>query len=186
MKTLPHVHGPRGDQAGVVLIVALIFMLVIMILGLAGSSQSLGQLHMASNNAQYQSNLELAEGTLRQAYASMLQGGFSSQTFTVSGNNGYYQFNASATPAWQQNLYNASFWSDSAKAIAGYAGTPPVAGIVSSYVVESMPDACRAGTSCGNRGIYGQQAGGNNYRVTARVATSSGASPVVVQAIFTQ
>ncbi|MFB9160033.1 pilus assembly PilX family protein [Chromobacterium violaceum] len=173
-------------QKGVVLIVALVFMLVIMILGLAGSSQSLGQLHMASNNIQYQNNLELAEGTLRQAYASMLQGGFASQNFTVSGSNGYYQFNASATPVWQQNLYSATFWSDATKTIAGYAGTPAISGIVSSYVVESMPASCRAGTSCGNRGIYGQQAGGKNYRVTARVATSGGASPVVVQAIFTQ
>ena len=173
-------------QKGVVLIVALIFMLVIMILGLAGSSQSLGQLHMASNNVQYQNNLELAEGTLRQAYASMLQGNFASQSFTVAGSNGYYQFNASATPIWQQYLYIASFWSDNTKTITGYSGTPAVSGIVSSYVVESMPASCRAGVSCGNRGVYGLQTGSNNYRVTARVATSSGASPVVVQAIFTQ
>ncbi|OHX12376.1 hypothetical protein BI347_01855 [Chromobacterium sphagni] len=169
-----------------VLIVALIFMLVIMILGLAGSSQSLSQLHMASNNVQYQSNLELAEGTLRQAYSSMLQGVFASQTFTVAGSNGYYQFNASAVPAWQQNLNTSSFWTSTSTSIPGYTGTPPISGVTSSYVVESMPASCRAGTSCGNRGIYGQTAGGNNYRVTARVVTSSGASPVVVQAIFTQ
>ncbi|POZ61297.1 hypothetical protein C2I19_14590 [Chromobacterium alticapitis] len=169
-----------------VLIVALIFMLVIMILGLAGSTQSISQLHMVSNNTQYQSNLELAEGTLRQAYSSMLQGGFASQTFTVAGNNGYYQFNSSAAPAWQQNLSNAAFWSDATKAVPGYTGTPANPAVASSYVVESMPASCRAGVSCGNRGIYGQMAGSNNYRVTARVATSGGASPVVLQAIFMQ
>ncbi|MBW7566515.1 hypothetical protein KIF53_19785 [Chromobacterium subtsugae] len=175
-----------GSERGVVLIIALIFMLVIMILGLAGSTQSLSQLHMASNNVQYQSNLELAEGTLRQAYSAMLQGVFASQTYTVAGNNGYYQFNANTVPAWQQNLYTPSFWTNSAMTIPGYTGTPPNSAVTSSYVVENMPAACRAGTSCGNRGIYGQAAGGNNYRVTARVVTSNGASPVVVQAIFTQ
>ncbi|WP_434632161.1 pilus assembly PilX family protein [Chromobacterium sp. CV08] len=176
----------RAPQRGIVLIVALIFMLVVMILGLAGSTQSLTQLHLASNNVQYQNNLLLAEGTLRQAYSAMLQGTFANQTYTTSGSNGYYQFNASSLPIWQQNLNTSSFWTDTTKSIPGYTGTPPSSSITSSYVVESMPAACRAGASCGNRGIYGQVAGGNNYRVTARVVTSTGANPVVVQAIFTQ
>ncbi|UTH76166.1 PilX N-terminal domain-containing pilus assembly protein [Chromobacterium sp. IIBBL 290-4] len=180
-------HGVSiAKQRGVVLIVALIFMLVIMILGLAGSSQSLTELHMAGNNMQYESNLELAEGTLKQAYSSMMQGVFASQTFTTAGSNGYYQFNSSAQPIWQQNLNTVSFWSDTTKTITGYAGTPVNTSVTSSYVVESIPIACKRGTNCGNQQNYGQQGVHNSYRVTARVSGSNGANPVVLQAIFSQ
>ncbi|OWY38321.1 hypothetical protein CEK28_13730 [Xenophilus sp. AP218F] len=176
--SIRHPLAARARERGAVLIVALLFMLVIMILGLAGSSQSLTQLHLAGNNASYMTDMQVAEGSLRQAYTAMLQGGFSSQTFTLSGNNGYYQFNASQTPLWQQNLGSSAFWSNTSKAVSGYQG--------SSYVVEKLPAVALPGVSSGNRQQYGQAAGGTTYRVTTRAVSGNGSNPVVLQAIFSQ
>jgi len=170
----------RSKQQGLVLIIAMIFMLIVIILGLAGSSQSRVQMHIGSNAFSYQTALQSAEGALKQALGSMLQGVFDTADFSQQA-NGYYSYSTTTTPAWQQNLTSSSFWQSSSNAISAFQGQSST---TSSYVVEKMPNIVQSGQSLGNAGNYGQITTGAVYRVTARAVGPQGGSPVVLQAIF--
>lgn len=179
MKSSPPLQMIRV-QSGAVLVVALIFMLVIMILGLAGSMQARLRMHIASNSLSSQIALQSAEATLKQSYIAMLNGNFDGASFS-SNSNGYYQLSTSSAPIWQQNISTASFWTNTSKAIQGFQGSSQYP---AAYVVEKLPNVIAPGQSAGNAGNYGQISNGATFRVTTWAVGPQGQSPVILQAVF--
>lgn len=169
-----------SNQRGVVLVVALLFMLLIIIVGLAGSSQSNTQMHISSNSMSHQVAFQSADATLRSAFLSMRSGNFDSVDFSLN-TAGYFTFDVTLAPVWLTNIDDNSYWQSASNAVQSYQGGSSQA---NSYVVEKMPAIATPGKTLGNANQFGKQDSGSNYRVTARGIGPQGSSPVVLQAIF--
>ena len=160
--------------------VALIFMLVIIIVGLAGSMQARLRMHVTSNSLSSEIALQGAESALRQSFSAMLTGSFDTANYSAN-TNGFYALNAASAPVWQQNANSASFWTNTQNAVQSFQGNSQYP---AAYVVEKLPNTITAGQSLGNTNSYGQASNGEVFRVTARAVGPQGQSPVILQAVF--
>jgi len=163
-------------------VVALIFMLVIIILGLAGSMQARLRMHVSTNSLSSQIALQSAEATLKQSFASMLSGSFDTASYSAN-SAGFYTLSITSAPIWQQNSNTASFWTSASNAVQSFQGNSQYP---AAYVVEKLPNTVVAGQSLGNVNSYGLVSNGEVFRVTARAVGPQGQSPVMLQAVFSK
>lgn len=153
-------------QHGFVLITALMLVVILTLLALAGESLTSTQTRIAANSASQQATFQAAEGALSQAQAALL-GGLYAGNFN-SNTGGLYTYNPAVAPIWNA----ANFWSlGSAAVTASTWGTLPT-GVNAAYIIEKFPSVSGPGNSNGV------------YRITAEASQASGGAPVILQGMI--
>jgi len=163
-------HRQARRPSGIVLPTVMILLLILTVASLVLVEQITSQTRMASNAAVAQQSLQVAEATLRNATASLLNGNYSEADFRANANGLYFyraaDYSASKPPPW--------------KTAAGWAGAQVQAQINSSdttterkFMIEEMPPVSSPGGST-------QKA----YRITARVVGPGSQGSVMLQTLY--
>jgi type IV pilus assembly protein PilX len=155
-------------QRGATLIIALIFMVILAMLGASVASNNTMQERMASNTRNRDLAFQAAELAVRTAEANMLAG----SNYGTAGNVGQYANPPTTAGLWTgfADNYSANDWRGFAWTTASYAITPAnVAGndVAARYLVERLTPV----------------AGSRYYRITAR-GTGPNNSVAIVQIIY--
>jgi type IV pilus assembly protein PilX len=193
---------PRDRQRGAVLVVALMFLIVLTLLGLSAMTGTTLEERMAGNSRDYNTAAQAAEAALRDAEADITGSGmgFNSSGTVVARSitlAGATSFNPSctgglcsaatvATANAMTQIYNTAAWSTAASASYGqYTGANPIVGVSSQprYIMELLywgpgqPYITR---------LPGQSVTVNGYyiRITSRAWGANSATQVQLQEIF--
>ena len=159
-----------GAQAsGFVLLTALILVLILTILALAGVALNSTQTRVAANSASQDVAFQAAEGALNQAQTNLLNGHYAQSGFSAN-TNGLYMFNQSAAPIW-----TTVNWSSSSGAIPVSNWTGLASGVKAFYIIEQLPPVAIPGQSF--------KTPAKVYRITAYATQASGGSPVILQSL---
>jgi len=177
---------PRARQAGASLVIALLFLLVLTVMGLAAVRGSTLQERIAGNDRDRATAFEAAEATLRDAERDILDNVTTASAFASDCTDGLCLPATTATPRW-----NEIDWSDDNSRIYGAGsgeGDYPLADLDQPprYIVELLPDIpSGAGNSLNaNAGARSSTSGGTAYRVTARAWGRRGTTQVTLQSVF--
>lgn len=151
---------PRSAQCGATLMVAMIFLVVLSLLGIAAVQNNTFQEKMAGNSRDRELAFEAAEAALRDASANII----ALRAGPWSGANGLFTYVAT-------DANDAAYWNAAAQWTSSRTPTTTVANVATQpqYRIEKKPDI---GTK-------------EYYRVTARGFGSSSTTIVILQAEFT-
>jgi len=157
-----------GNQAGAVMAVSLIILLMLTLIGITGMRSTLMQERMAGNDRDRNLAFQLAEAGLRDAeiyLGSPVVGSFS----TSVNSNGRYVAKTDGTSWWN----NSAVWSGTAGSVAG-----SLSGI--KYIVEELQ------TIIGSEGSLEAGVPGISkyYRITARGESGNSNAVVILQSIY--
>lgn len=155
----------RGQQ-GFVLITALILVVILTIMALAGVTLGSTQTRIAANTAAQEATFQAAEGALNQAQTNLLINNYPATSYAAN-TAGLYLYNSAAPPLWTTVNWN----SGSAVIFSTWGSLP--AGISTAYIIEKMV------------AVYmpGQQQPVNMYRITVNATQASGGAPVILQSL---
>lgn len=154
-------------QHGFVLITALMMIVILTLLALAGESLTSTQTRIAANSASQQATFQAAEGALSQAQAALLGGLYATGNF-YSNAGGLYTYNPSVAPIWNA----ANFWSPGSAAVTVSTWGALPTGVNAAYIIEKFPPVSGLGTT------------NLVYRITAEASQASGGAPVMLQSII--
>jgi type IV pilus assembly protein PilX len=170
-------------QRGASLVVALMFLVVLTILGLVTVRSSTVQERMAGNDRDRAVAFEAAEGALRDAERDILLNITTGNSFDSACTAGLCSPATTATPNW-----NAISWTGTTSRIYGAgsgAGTYPLDVVQPPrYIIEALPPLP---AGAGNSEVYGQRSsttGGNGYRITARGWGRRATTQVSLQSVY--
>lgn len=157
-------------QQGFSLVVALIFLLVLTVLGVAGMRGTVMEEKMAGNLRNRNLAFQTAEAALREG-EDLVQ----TTSAAYDGNNGLYQFAApGTTPVWESVVWG----NDSEVVVYGqsstYIAAPP------RYVIEELPAIRPEGSL--DPGIPLPDP--NYYRITSRAVGGTATTVVILQSIY--
>jgi type IV pilus assembly protein PilX len=189
MKTF---QAPRRQQ-GAILVIALLFLVLLTIIGISSISSVTLEERMAGNLREQTTAFQAAESALRDAEIDLqadIGGTGNRDPMTVAANfanlcNTAFTFGVCAQPAapagtWQTEIVTASAWNwtDTNKTVAygTYTGAAPVAGVVRQprYVIEYLQEKDDGTTLPPTR----------YFRITARGWGASDTSTVTLQTIY--
>lgn len=159
MKT-PAFPALRSAQRGATLMVALIFLIVLALLGISAVQNNTFQEKMAGNSRDRELAFEAAEAAIRDASTNLI----SLRSGPWDGNGGLFTYVAT-------NANDAAYWNTASNWGSYRSPTTSVANVVAQpqYRIEKKPDI---GTT-------------EHYRVTARGFGASATTVVILQAEFT-
>ena len=174
----------RQRQRGVALIMALVFLMILTIIGVTALSTTSLQEKMAGNVQDKNTAFQAAESALREAEGVVLA--WTAATTPAFTGSGYYQPRAATDP-------NGPWWSDDTTWTTGGAhiGASAVAEAVDppSYIIEDLGSV--GGGSAGTGSLVAgfnppaTVAGGSNmYRITARAVGRTRSAVAMVQSVF--
>ncbi len=152
-----------GKQSGFVLITALILVVILTILALAGEVLNSTQTRIAANTASQQTTFQAAEGALNQAQTDLYTGLYTKASF-LANSNGLYTYNQNAAPLW-----TTVNWNSGGVIVSAWGGLPT--GVRAAFIIEMMPSVNLPGGPS------------NVYRITAYATQSSGGSPIMLQSM---
>jgi type IV pilus assembly protein PilX len=159
----------RTRSGGFVLLTALILVLILTILALAGVALNSTQTRVAANTAAQDVSFQAAEGALNQAQTNLLNGNYPQSAFNAN-NNGLYIYNQTTAPIW-----TTVNWSSSSSAIPVSNWSSLASGVSAYYIIELMPPVAIPGQSFKTPAMV--------YRITAYATQASGGSPVMLQGL---
>lgn len=170
---------PPRRQAGAVLIISLIILLIMTLLGVTAMSSTTLEERMAGNMRDRNTALQAAEATLTSAEAAV-----AALAVKPSAQSGC----AATTCVWPLNTLpdlgsqSVEWWETNALDY-GASGAPEIGGVASDprYVVEEqafVPDSLDAPQEANKPGV-------NYYRITARGTGATDDAQVVLQSTFT-
>jgi len=172
----------RGQQ-GASLIVALLFLVVLTVLGLVAVRSSTLHERMAGNDRDKATAFEAAEATLRDAERDILANLTPANAFSAGCANGLCLPSANATPQW-----NAVDWTGATSRLYGDesgAGAYPVdVAQAPRYIVELLPDVPAGAGNSRNANARSSISGGTAYRITARGWGRRPDTTVMLQSLY--
>jgi type IV pilus assembly protein PilX len=171
--------GP-ARQAGVVLFVALILLLILSLLGVTAARMQTSEERMARNEDNHQIGAQAAEAALRFGESGIATGA-PGMTFP-STNPGML-----APTSWNVDPMSLVNWSAPATVIA-YAGPPltslPAASQSPELVIELLPAVSGKGGSLAVTSLTGNSQPATVYRLTAQGVGADGTSTTMLQSIY--
>jgi type IV pilus assembly protein PilX len=178
MNTRRHTAIGPARQAGVVLFVALILLLILSLLGVTAARMQTSEERMARNEDNHQIGAQAAEAALRFG-----ESGISTGTlFFPSTNPGML-----APTSWNVDPMSAVTWSAPTTVIT-YTGPAltslPAAAQSPELVIELLPAVSGKGGSLAVTSLTGSSAPANVYRLTAQGVGADGTSTTMLQSIY--
>jgi type IV pilus assembly protein PilX len=174
---------PKARQEGASLIVALLFLIVLTVLGLVAVRSSTLHERMAGNDRDKATAFEAAEAALRDAERDILNNITTANGFTAACNDGLCLRSDDATPQW-----NTVDWTDDSSRVYGAgsgAGDYPVdVAEPPRYIVELMPDVPAGAGDSMNANARSSTTGGTAYRITARGWGRRTDTTVMLQSLY--
>ena len=171
------------SQRGASLVIALMFLIVLTILGLVAVRSSTVQERMAGNDRDRAVAFEAAEAALRDAERDIQANVTSANPFDNVCTDGLCLPATVATPNW-----NSNSWSGATSRIYGVnsgAGAFPLA--VSNaprYIIELLPDVPAGSGNTLNTNARSSTRGGTAYRITARGWGRRPGTAVMLQSVY--
>ena len=161
-------------QTGFVLVSALILLVVLTILALAGVSLNSSQARMAANTSAQAAAFQAAEGALSLAQQQLLVGTYTAGSFIGNGNGLYVLNTAAPSPVWQTVNWTSGSACSGAVLTASWSGMP--SGVTVCYLIEQLPNVV----------LPGQSASMNTqvYRITSYATQANGGQPVMLQSLL--
>ena len=174
-------HPPRS-QRGASLIVALMFLIVLTILGLVSVRSSTLHERMAGNDRDRSVAFEAAEAALRDAERDVQNNITPANVFAVGCGAGLCLPSTTAVPVWESVA-----WTNADSRLYGAtsgAGAFPIADVTQPprYIIELLPNILQACAGCPQD--VGAAGGGTPYRITARGWGRRGTTQVILQSIY--
>jgi len=173
-------------QSGASLIVALLFLVVLTVLGLVAVRSSTLQERIAGNDRDRATAFEAAEATLRDAEQDVLDNLTPGSPFAATCANGLCVPATTATPRWNQINWTGA--NSREYGVASGEGDYPIADLAQPprYIVELLPDIpAGAGNSLNiNASARSSTSGGTAYRITARAWGRRGTTQVMLQTVY--
>jgi type IV pilus assembly protein PilX len=183
-------HPPRHTQAGFVLIVALILLLVLTILGLAAAQSTSLEERMAGNSRNSDLAFQAAEAGLRAAEDCLNSGLGMCANFSAD-TAGTYLFNPGAppppssntTPLWEV----AGFWNTPSYVLdySSVTGTSlPYVAEQPEFIIEKMPPVATPGGNLGTQQFGGGAPSIQLYRITAYGIGGDSSASAMLQSTY--
>jgi type IV pilus assembly protein PilX len=181
---------PGSTQAGFVLIVALLLLLVLTILGLAAAQSTSLEERMAGNARDQDLAFQAAEAGLRAAETCLnanpgVCGGFNADT------NGKYLFSPGNPPAPSTNttpLWEVSGFWDTASNVLAYSQVSsfPVPSVAAQpeILIEQMPPVAAPGGNLGSQQYGGGSPSIQYYRITVLGTGGSDSATAMIQSMY--
>ena len=171
----------RCGQAGVSLVVVLLFLLVMTVLGITAVRTSNLEEKMSGNERDREMAFEAAEGTLRDAERDIALNITSASPFNATCANGLCRPSIAGV-----SVADSVDWSSAAPRVYGSssgAGAYPIAlANAPKYVVELLPDMpAGAGESLDQRSV---NSGGTPFRITATAWGRKQSTQVQLQVVY--
>jgi type IV pilus assembly protein PilX len=174
-----HIHRQRGAS----LVIAMIFLVVLTILGLVSVRSSTLQERMAGNDRDRAVAFEAAEAALRDAEQDILNNLTTASPFDAACTNGLCMPATIATPNWYQVA-----WTGATSRVYGVAtaeGAYPLdVDSAPRYIVELLPDLPAGAGNSLNANQRSSTGGGTGYRITARGWGRRGTTQVMLQSVY--
>jgi type IV pilus assembly protein PilX len=172
-----------SGQRGASLVIALMFLIVLTILGLVAVRSSTVQERMAGNDRDRAIAFEAAEAALRDAERDIQANLSSADPFDNACTSGLCRPSTVATPNW-----NSISWAGATSRIYGVAsgaGAFPLA--VSNpprYIIELLPDVPSGSGNTLNSNARSSTRGGTAYRITSRGWGRRPGTTVMLQSVY--
>ena len=174
----PRTRPPAAKQSGAVLFVALVFLLILTLLGVMLARTQTTEERMAQNDGNHELAVEAAEAALRYAESNLGAGNY---TNFAADTDGLYQLNPSVGSVYTPG--SETFWTTAGNALT-YAGAAltsvPTA---PQFIVEQMQPAAVAG----NNMALGEGSGSINvnvYQITAHAAGGDQTASATLRSIY--
>jgi type IV pilus assembly protein PilX len=175
----PALHGQRGSS----LVIALIFLIVLTILGLVSVRSSTMQERMAGNDRDRAIAFEAAEAALRDAELDILRNLTPESPFDAACTNGLCLPATVATPNWQLVPWTGA--TSRVYGVASGSGAYPLdVAQPPRYIVELLPDLPAGAGNSLNANVRSSTSGGTAYRITARGWGRRGTTQVMLQSVY--
>ena len=175
-----------AHQSGASLIVALLFLVVLTVLGLVAVRSSTLQERIAGNDRDRATAFEAAEAALRDAEEDVRDNITAANVFTTTCANGLCLPATTATPRWNAITWVAA--NSLEYGVASGAGDYPVADLAQPprYIVELLPDIPPISGSSNNINalLKSSTTGGTAFRITARAWGRRNTTQVMLQTVF--
>jgi type IV pilus assembly protein PilX len=170
-------------QQGASLVIALMFLIVLTILGLVSVRSSTLHERMAGNDRDRAVAFEAAEAALRDAEVDILTNLTPASAFNAACTNGLCVPATVATPNWQQVPWTGA--TSRVYGVASGAGAYPVAvAQAPRYIVELLPDLPAGAGNSLNSNVRSSTSGGTAYRITARGWGQRATTQVMLQSVY--
>lgn len=170
-------------QRGASLIVALLFLVVLTVLGLVAMRSSTLHERMAGNDRDRATAFEAAEAALRDAERDILLNITSANAFGAGCANGLCRPSTTVTPQW-----NAVTWTGATSRVygveSGEGSYPAALSQPPRYIVELLPDLPSGTGNSMNASTRSSTTGGTAYRITARAWGRRPNTQVMLQSIY--
>lgn len=183
----PTLGSHKRAQAGAVLVVSLILLLILTLIGITAARLQTGEEAMARNGHNHQLAMQSAEAALRSAESAIWNGMYADASFAANA-NGMYELNweIAANPTQPSN---ADFidWTNHGTTSMPYIG-PAMSGAPASpttpqVIIESLPPVAIPGSPICSA-AYGATQACSVYRITAHATGGDNTSNSTVQSIF--
>lgn len=178
----------RTRQSGMSLFPALMFLLVLSVLGVAALNSTLLQEKMAGNTKDTNVAFQSAEAGLRDAEADVVKNITSATLFTPSCTNGLCTPPSTWPTPSSTDISKAIDWSNSAKtrAYGSQTSAPALPDVAAQplYVVEKLSTLAVAPGGSAGIGLTPPNSGGTAYRLTVLGTGARVESHVILQSTF--
>jgi type IV pilus assembly protein PilX len=179
MHGTPELHGQRGAS----LVIALMFLIVLTILGLVSVRSSTMQERMAGNDRDRAIAFEAAEAALRDAELDILRNLSPESPFDAACTNGLCLPSTIATPNWQLVPWTGT--TSRVYGVASGSGAYPLdVAQPPRYIIELLPDLPAGAGNSLNANESSSTSGGTAYRITARGWGRRGTTQVMLQSVY--
>jgi type IV pilus assembly protein PilX len=176
-------YATNQRQRGASLVIALMFLIVLTVLGLVAVRSSTMQERMAGNDRDRAIAFEAAEAALRDAERDILLNLSSADAFDAACTAGLCRPSLVATPNW-----NSITWTGATSRIYGVtsgAGAYPLAvANPPRYIIELLPDVPSGSGNTLNANARSSTTGGTAYRITARGWGRRPTTQVELQSVY--
>jgi len=162
-------------QAGAVLFVSLIMLLIMTLLGISGMQTTILEEKMAGNFKDRNMSLQAGESALREA-EEYLRATTVLPSFT-GGTLGHYQPTAAGAARWDDSVTD---WSDTANDVVAYTGTLTDIATSPAYIIEELPPVPESGGSL----EAGVAVEARYYRITTRAVGGTDTAVVMLQSTY--
>ncbi|MGB6452633.1 MAG: PilX N-terminal domain-containing pilus assembly protein [Steroidobacteraceae bacterium] len=180
MTTAPsHTRPTPPRQSGAVLFVALVFLLILTLLGVMLARTQTTEERMAQNDGNHELAVEAAEAALRYAESNISEGlyvNFAGDT------NGLYQLNPAVGSVYTPG--SASFWTTANSAISYGGASLASVSTAPQFIVEQLPAVADGGDSLGLGGGYGTSTNLNVYQITAHASGGDQTGTATLRSIY--
>jgi type IV pilus assembly protein PilX len=184
MNVIASMQSGLHKQRGASLVIALMFLIVLTIVGLVSVRTSTFQERMAGNNRDRAVAFEAAEATLRDAERDILANITTASAFNTTCNDGLCFPSTTATQVW-----NGAVWSGASSRVYGArsgAGAYPLTlSQAPRYIIEQLPEiAGGIGNSANANSGSSTTNDGFAYRITTRAWGRRPTTQVTLQSVF--